>query len=135
MGLLFASMMVAGCSGGSATGDVFGVASPASGTVSMKAHGDAPQVSGVIMRNDGSSDVSISDFSFVIAGRASESLGWGFDVAAGQSLDVDLCVEPAINYQLEHLESLQFVVAGSTEKLTVLELKQTGTVPGGPLRN
>ncbi len=54
---------------------------------------------------------------------------------AGGSINLDLCVEPAINYNLEHLESVSFVIAGSTEKLTLLELKQTGTVPGGPLHN
>jgi hypothetical protein len=128
--------MWAGCSSGSSdAGDVFGVASPATGSVSMKARGDAPLVSGVTFRNDGTSSIDISDFSFVITGRSPESLGWGFSVEAGGSINLDLCVEPAINYNLEHLESVSFVIAGSTEKLTLLELKQTGTVPGGPLHN
>jgi hypothetical protein len=128
--MFFAALLWAGCSSGSsATGDVFGVASPARGQVSMKAHGDAPLVSGVAFRNDGTSDVNISDFSFVIAGRDPASLGWGFDVTAGQSTNLDLCVQPAINYELEHLDSIAFVITGSTEKLTVLELKETGSVP------
>jgi hypothetical protein len=134
-GMLFAALMWAGCSSGSSTtGDVFGVASPATGSVSMKAHGDAPLVSGVIFRNDGTSDIDISDFSFVIAGRDPESLGWGFTVAAGDTMNLNLCVEPAINYSLEHLDSIAFVIAGTTEKLTILELKQTGT-EGGPAHN
>jgi hypothetical protein len=65
----------------------------------------------------------------VIAGRDPASLGWGFDVTAGQSTNLDLCVQPAINYELEHLDSIAFVITGSTEKLTVLELKETGSVP------
>jgi hypothetical protein len=122
---LFFGVALIGCDSGAPSPQTFGLAAPASGTITMKNQSPGQAMSGVTFQNQGTGDVTIDQIHFVLASGQTVDGAAGVGVPAGQS------VTYLYDTQSAHaVASLSFAVHGTTESLVVLETQQTGVVPG-----
>jgi hypothetical protein len=85
-------------------------------------------ISGVIFENHGSQYITVNQLRWQLSdGQIIDEGSFGFGVDAGESITALMDCQT-----LHTVQSLSFVVQGSTEALTVVTTQQIGVCPGTP---
>jgi hypothetical protein len=119
---------VAACGTTEPAGIAMGDSARVTGNVTMFNPDPDSAISGLTFQNGGANDVTVDDLKVTAVGGGTSPAGFGFGVQAGDSTGflIDIVNHKA---ELEHVETITFVVEGTTD-LTVTTTTTTGYVPG-----